>query len=183
MRTHRAPGSSPLRVSLFDLDARPGATVSRTVRWAAPADLGTPVMGVEPGAPLDVQVDLTSVEDGVLVHAEVEVDLRGECVRCLRPVRERASVEADEMFVEPDAVRDEEEAQDAEVFEIDRDAVDLEGMLRDAIVTRIPYRPICGPDCPGRPPGAPEPEPEARIDPRLADLEKFFHPKGEQHDI
>lgn len=183
MRAHRAPGISPVRVSLLGLDVRPGARAHRSVRWIAPDDLGTPVMGVEAGEALQVEVDLTSMPEGVLVHAEVGVELRGECVRCLRPLRERERVAADELFVEAASVRDAQEAQDAEVFLIDRDSVDLEGMLRDAIVTRIPYRPVCGPDCPGRPPGALASEPEPRIDPRLADLEKFFHPKGDQHDI
>ena len=50
---------------------------------------------LEPGTPLDVSVDLTSVEDGVLVQVATSVDLVGECVRCLESIEaEIVSVES-----------------------------------------------------------------------------------------
>ena len=81
-----------LTLSLARLPRALGSTLHEDITWIAPDDLGTPSMSVEPGTPLDVSVDLTSVEDGVLVQVATSVDLVGECVRCLDEVREHHDV-------------------------------------------------------------------------------------------
>ena len=68
---------SPLVLSLADLPRAAGSVRDRSVEWAAPADLGTPSMGVEEGAPIPVGVELTSIDDGVLVRLTTAVDLVG----------------------------------------------------------------------------------------------------------
>lgn len=57
-----------LTLSLARLPRALGSTLHEDIVWRAPDDLGTPSMAVAPGTPLDVSVDLTSVEDGVLVQ-------------------------------------------------------------------------------------------------------------------
>ena len=59
-------------------------------------------MAVVPGTPLDVSVDLTSVEDGVLFGRDVR-GLVGECVRCLDEVRDHHDVSSAEVYFEPGA--------------------------------------------------------------------------------
>ena len=45
--------------------------------------------------------------------------------------------------------RDEPEEQDDEQLYLDGDLLDLEPMLRDAIVLALPMSPLCRDDCPG----------------------------------
>lgn len=144
---------SPLVLSLADLPQAAGSVRDRSVQWAAPADLGTPSMGVEEGTPIPVGVELTSIDDGVLVRLTTAVDLVGECVRCLDPVRVHHDVSSAEVYVEPGsaAAAEADGGPSADALnEIGpRDTIDIEPQLRDAIVTLVDARPLCRPDCPG----------------------------------
>ncbi len=107
-------------------------------------------MAVAPGTPLDVSVDLTSVEDGVLVQVATSVDLVGECVRCLDEVRDHHDVSSAEVYFEPGAPAltssDEEDEEADDLFVIgERDTINIETQLRDAIVTLVDPRPLCSP--------------------------------------
>ena len=68
------------------LGRRAGAmrTVDTTVE--APDDLGTAVIGVPAGSPVELDLRLESVVEGVLVTGTARLEARGECVRCLGPV-------------------------------------------------------------------------------------------------
>ena len=143
-----------LTLSLARLPRALGSTLHEDIKWIAPDDLGTPSMSVVPGTPLDVSVDLTSVEDGVLVQVATSVDLVGECVRCLDEVREHHDVTSAEVYFEPGApalTLSEGEDEDADdLFVIgERDTIDIETQLRDAIVTLVDPRPLCSSDCAG----------------------------------
>ena len=144
---------SPLVLSLADLPRAAGSVRDRSVEWAAPADLGTPSMGVEEGAPIPVGVELTSIDDGVVVHLTTAEDLVGERVRCLDPVRVHHDVSSAEVYVEPGsaAAAEADGGPGADALnEIGpRDTIDIEPQLRDAIVTLVDARPLCRPDCPG----------------------------------
>ena len=41
------------------------------------------------------------------------------------------------------------EPDDAEVYELVGDLLDLEPLLRDAVVPSLPFQPVCRADCPG----------------------------------
>ena len=141
-----------LTLSLARLPRALGSTLHEDITWIAPDDLGTPSMSVEPGTPLDVSVDLTSVEDGVLVQVATSVDLVGECVRCLRDLDEDRSVRIDELYLFPQVIEaqraeGDEEAED--LLAVGETTLDLEPALRDALVPTLPFQPLCRPDCPG----------------------------------
>ena len=142
-----------LTLSLARLPRALGSARHEDIVWSAPDDLGTPSMAVAPGTPLDVSVDLTSVEDGVLVQIATSVDLVGECVRCLDEVRDHHDVSSAEVYFEADAPaltpsEDDEEVDDLFVIG-ERDTIDIETQLRDAIVTLVDPRPLCSSDCAG----------------------------------
>lgn len=172
-----------LTLSLVDLSRQVGSTLHRTLTWEAPEDLGTSSMWVEPGTPLVLEVDLTSVDGGVLVDLATDVDLVGECVRCLEPVLAHHHVTAEDVYLEPspDAHRpvppDDEEADDELLLIGPHDTVDLEPVVRDAVVPLVDERPLCRPDCPGLCPvcgerwdDLPEDHDHDVVDPRLAGL-------------
>ncbi|WP_307833293.1 YceD family protein [Pimelobacter simplex] len=160
-----------------ELGRRPGSQrqVSRTV--PAPADLGIEVLSVPEGAPVELDLRLEAVMEGVLVTGTASAVLEGECVRCLEPIHDELEVRFQELFVYDD-IRDSEGAEeDDEVSMLQDDLVDLETVLRDAVVLALPFQPLCQDDCPGLCPECgvrlidePDHTHEAAIDPRWAAL-------------
>jgi uncharacterized protein len=139
---------SPLVFDLRELGRRAGALRSYRRRVPAPAGLGLDLIGVPAGAPLDLDLQLQSVTEGVLVTGTVTAPLVGECGRCLDPVSEDLVVELCELFAYPDSATDETTELD-EVHRIDHDLVDVEPVVRDAVVLSLPWTPLCRADCAG----------------------------------
>lgn len=139
-------------------------TVSASEQW------GEGLVSVVPDEPIAVAVRLESVHEGILVTGEVDTRYRGECSRCLSDVSEACEVEFQELFAYP-----EKEASD---WEVQDDHVDLENLVRDAIVISLPFQPVCQPDCPGLDPETgerlvPGQAPATPIDSRWAALADF----------
>jgi uncharacterized protein len=109
----------------------------------APAGWELELVGVPIGAAVDLDLRLESVVEGVLVSVELHAPLAAECGRCLDPVTDSLDVSLAELFVyEPDP-------DDDEVPVVDGDFLDLEPVLRDAVVLALPLNPICDEDCLG----------------------------------
>ena len=119
-------------------------TVSRTV--PAPAGLRGELVGVPDGSDLVLDLRLESVSEGVLVSGTAQVALSGECARCLEPLTESLEVDVKQLFVYPGH---ENEADDDEIGRLVDDYIDLEPLLRDAVVLALPLAPVCRDDCPG----------------------------------
>ena len=144
--------------------------IARTVE--APNDLGIEVIAVPPGSPIDLDLMLEAVVEGVLVTGSATVQLRGECVRCLTEVSEEIEVDLQELYVHPGSEADEEEAG-----RLQGDLIDLEPLLRDEVVLDLPFQPLCREDCLGLCAecgadlnGDPDHSHDAPIDPRWAKL-------------
>lgn len=148
--THLDP-RSPFVLDTRELGRRPGSMrrVQRTV--AAPADLGTEVIGVPSGDDVELDLRLEAVMEGVLVSGAVRTRVVGECVRCLDEVVDDVDVSLQELYVYPARAEVAAENGDDEedVRELDGDLVDVEPALRDALVTALPFQPLCRIDCPG----------------------------------
>jgi uncharacterized protein len=163
-----------------ELGRRPGSQreVSRTV--PAPADLGIEVLRVPEGTPVELDLRTEAVMEGVLVTGTAQAVLDGECARCLEPISEEIEVRFQELFVYDDLVVDADE--ELEVSKLQDDLVDLEPLLRDAVVLALPFQPLCEDDCPGlciecgaRFADDPDHAHEEPVDPRwgkLADLQQ-----------
>jgi uncharacterized protein len=166
-----------------ELGRRPGSQreVSRTV--PAPADLGIEVLRVPEGAPVEVDLRTEAVMEGVLVTGTARAGLEGECARCLEPISEEIEVRFQELFVYDDREVDPDE--ELEVSKLQDDLVDLEPLLRDAVVLALPFQPLCEDDCPGlcaecgaRLADDPDHAHDAPVDPRwgaLAQLSELKH--------
>jgi uncharacterized protein len=116
-----------------------------------------------------LDVRLESLHDGILVSAEVGTVARGECVRCLIDVEQPVEVEIREVFA-----YSHDEAFDYEIHETQ---VDLEPVVRDAVVLSLPFQPVCQdeftglcPQCGVRLLDNPGHEHETPVDPRWAAL-------------
>jgi len=113
---------------------------------AAPAELGTAVIGIPQGSELELNIRLESVIEGVLVSGEVCAKVAGECSRCLAEISDEIVVDFQELFEYPDA---DESSQDDETFLLEEDLIDLEPVIRDALVLTLPLAPLCSEDCLG----------------------------------
>ena len=121
-------------------------TVTRTV--PAPADIRGELIGALPGSDLVLDLRLESVSEGVLVSGTARVTLTGECARCLDPLTEELEVDIQQLFVYPGNEIDEDD-EDDEIGQLVDDYIDLEPLLRDAVVLALPLAPVCREDCPG----------------------------------
>ncbi|KAB2974996.1 MULTISPECIES: YceD family protein [unclassified Streptomyces] len=157
--TARLDHRNPLVFDTHELGRRPGALQRLTRTVDAPKDLGIPkVVGVPEGAPLELDLRLESVMEGVLVTGTARARAEGECVRCLEPLQLDVEADFQEMFSYPDAddrgrAHRAEPGDDAEDDEdrlfIEDGLFDLEPVLRDAVVLALPMQPVCQEDCPG----------------------------------
>jgi uncharacterized protein len=148
MATSRGPAASPFVVSVRDLARRPGSqlSISRTV--PAPAVFGTEVIGVPEGSDLALELSMESVSEGIWVSGTVAASAVGECSRCLNEVREEVLAPVQGLFAHPGA-ESAGEGDDVDVRDFDGESLDIEELLRDAVVTSLPFVPLCEPDCPG----------------------------------
>jgi uncharacterized protein len=135
---------SGLVLDTHELGRRAGAMKVVRTTAQAPAGLGIAVIGVPPGSPVELDLRLESVIEGVLVTGTATVEVRGECVRCLGEVSEELEVDVQELFVYPGSEATEEEAS-----RLEGDLVDLEPLLRDGVVLDLPFQPLCREDCLG----------------------------------
>jgi len=157
--------------------------VFRTV--PAPADLGIEVLGVPEGSQVDVDLRLEAVVEGVLVTGAARAELEGECVRCLAPLSDEVEVRFQELFVYDD--QDVDPDEELEVSTLHDDLVDLEPLLRDAVVLALPFQPLCQDDCPGLCPecgarlaDAPDHGHDAPVDPRWTALGALAEPEQQE---
>ncbi len=121
----------------------------------APTDLGVEFIGVRQGAPVQLDLRLESVMEGVLVTGTARAWLEGECVRCLESLEQECEADFQELFSYPDAddrSRDADtgdDAEDEDTLFLEGDFFALEPVLRDAVVLSLPLQPVCREDCPG----------------------------------
>ncbi|GAA2109081.1 hypothetical protein GCM10009824_02760 [Kocuria atrinae] len=98
---------------------------------------------------MDLQLRLESVHDGILVSGTVIVSIHGECSRCLDPIDYDLPVDVQELFVFDASPEGDEDIEDEQVYEVRDEEIDLEPMLRDAVIIQLPFKPVCRADCPG----------------------------------
>jgi len=125
-------------------------TFTETV--SSPSRIGLDLIGVDEGAPLELDLRIESVSEGVLVSGTVSAPTAGECARCLTPITGDVEIDLTELFAYPDSATDETTESD-EIGRVggsgEPDTVDLEQPIIDAIGLALPFSPLCGPDCAG----------------------------------
>jgi uncharacterized protein len=138
---------SPFVLDIQELGRRPGSMLR--VRRTAPAsaDLGTDVIAVPQGSTLDLDLRLESVVEGVLVSGTVTATASGQCVRCLDDLQREVEVDVLQLYVYPGQVP--VDADDEETDVLVGDLIDIEPVVRDAVVLALPFQPVCREDCPG----------------------------------
>lgn len=137
----------PFVIDTRTLGRRPGSMRKDSYTVPAPADLGVEMVGVPEGADVELDIRLEAVLEGVLITGTARAPLSGECARCLDPLTSSTEVEFQELYVYDDT-RSGENAEDDE-RRLEGDLIDLEPVVRDAMVLALPLSPLCRDDCPG----------------------------------
>ena len=173
-----------------ELGRRPGSQRTVTLAAEAPAELGIEILGVPEGSEVSFDLRLEAVMEGVLVSGTASADLEGECARCLEPIEDNLTIDVQELFLYDDS-RDghgvsqgeAEVDEETDVRRTEGDLIDLEPLLRDAVVLALPFQPLCRDDCPGlcvecgaRLADDPDHQHEEPVDPRWAALQNITEP-------
>lgn len=125
------------------LDLRKLGLIDRPGEWSrldttvpAPEDLRIEMIGVPEGAPMGLALQLESVVEGIYVSGSVRAVAHGQDARTLEDLELPLDVAITELFVY------ELEPGDEESYTVDRDRLDLEPAIRDAVVMALPFRPV-----------------------------------------
>jgi uncharacterized protein len=182
----RSDPRRPLLLDTRELGRRPGSL--RRVRRSvpAPAGLAVPLVGVPAGRPVALELRLESVVDGVLVTGTAATSVAGECARCLEPFAADVVADLQELYAYPEV---EPVGPADDLARLVDDRIDLEPLLRDALVLALPLTPLCAEDCRGLCPGCgerwdhlPADHGHAPPDPRWAALAELFPPRPTPED-
>jgi uncharacterized protein len=157
-------------VDVRQLLESPGS--SKNVQVSEPVD-GLKLGLVEVESPVEARLRLDATGEGVWASGTLSGRAELVCARCLKPFEAGFSVEVGELFAsDPD---DEDDYAVADPGEID-----LEPMIRDAVLLAMPFSPLCREDCKGLCARCGGDRnlgecscPEVQADPRWAGLEGF----------
>jgi len=193
------------------LGRQAGSALTQTRTVPAPDELRLELVGVPEGADMELDVRYEAVTEGVLVTGSVTAPLGGECARCLGPLDTTVTAGFQELYLYSDGRphgardgrrspdrhdkfdrqdrrdkhhghdQDEAAEPDDEERYLDGDFLDLEPMIRDAVVLALPMSPLCRDDCQGLcvecgvplAEAGPEHGHEGAIDPRWANLKQL----------
>lgn len=169
--------NGPFILPVRDIVRRPGEMREHAFSVALKEAWGEGIVSLEAGSDVDLDVRLESVHEGILVTGAADGEYVGVCGRCLIDIVRPVEVEFQELFAYPG-----EEETD---FEVQDNHVDLETLVRDALVLALPFQPVCQPDCPGLDPltgerlaVSTETEQAAPIDPRWSALQQITDQDG-----
>lgn len=162
--------TSAFVIGIRDLIGKPGRMREDDVTATFAEHVGEGLAVVPAGAEVLIDVRLESVHEGILATGSAEVEAKAECSRCLIAFSLPVRVDFVELFAY-------HRTEDSE-FQVHDDAIDLEPIVRDAVVLALPFNPVDRPDCAGLDPVtgerlAPGTEwkPQAEPDPRWAALQ------------
>jgi len=133
-------GGRPLVVGVTDIRRQPG-TRRHYQRGVVLPGLGISSARVPDGAEIGLDLQLEALSNGLVATGTLTVPWEGECRRCLNDVRSETVAEIREVF-EPRPV-------EGETYPLAEDTVDLEPMVRDAVLLTLPLAPLCSDDCKG----------------------------------
>lgn len=103
--------------------------------------LTLPSAAVTVEGPVTVDVELEAQGAEVLLTGEVRFEWQGDCRRCLEVTHGQERVELREVF--------ERAPVEGETWPLGTDHVDLEPVVREAVLLTLPLVPLCSPDCRG----------------------------------
>ena len=193
---------NPFLCNTHDLPRRPGEMREYELTFDVHEELGFEVLSIAADEPIDLDLRIESVAEGILATATIRTEASGECGRCLDAVYydvDESFQELYEYVEDPRQARkknkpgkkrvnktEEEDLDEDLVRQMDGELIDLDGPIRDAIILNLPINPLCSADCPGLCPDCgmkwielPEDHEHAPADIRWAGLENWGNGKSD----
>ncbi len=136
-------------------------------------------------SPLDVDLTLEMLVEGLLARGTVSFTTSLQCARCVSDVTTVNRVPIAELFADPRRIPEDEEVEAG--YELRPEGViDIEALLRDAVLAVLPLRVLCDDACRGLCPACGADlnvddcghEPDSVADPRWAVLQGLRLPPG-----
>lgn len=131
-----------LSVDVSELLRRPGAS-ERLETDQVLDGIEVPLARVREGSPLHLELRLEALVDGIHASGPVDGDVTIECRRCLKLFTRALRVELDDVFLYPG------ESIDDEGYRVEGESIDLEPVVRDALMLALPLNPLCTEGCKG----------------------------------
>lgn len=131
--------ATPLLVNVVELLRWPGTT--KDVKVTVAADDVEFNDSRLTDQPVDIDLHLESLSNGVSVSGTAAATWQGDCRRCLLPITERMMVHVAELY--------QQIPEDPEAYAIENDQINLLPMVRENLLLAVPLGPLCRPDCPG----------------------------------
>jgi DUF177 domain-containing protein len=130
-------------IDVRDLLGHPGASKVERLRETI-GDLGTELARVPEDMPVEGELLLESVLEGILATGRLSGTMSLRCARCLKEFTRDFDVEvAGELFTP-------RPAEDADDYPLDPGGeLDPEQLVRDAVGLELPFSPLCTPGCQG----------------------------------
>jgi uncharacterized protein len=107
---------------------------------AAELDLDTRDEMIRIAEPVQYQVQVQKLDRGLLLRGRLQLTLDCQCVRCLKPFKQRLAIEPWTCHVS---------LEGEEAAPVDNDCVDLTPYIREDILLAFPQHPLCDPQCEG----------------------------------
>jgi uncharacterized protein len=134
-----APG--PLVIGVAELLRRLG-TQREVMVSAVLDDLAISSARVVEGAEIEGRLTFEAMSDhAITVKGTIVAPWIGECRRCLRTIEGTASLDVEEVF--------ETRPVEGETYVLDGDRLDVEPLVRDAVLLALPLAPLCEDACLG----------------------------------
>ncbi len=140
-----------LRLDVADLLTHPSARREERLTVPVPG-MTNSAARVPDDEPVELDLVLERVPDGIVVRGTIATRWRAECSVCLGDVSRPVSMGVSELF-EPDPL-------EGDTYPLDGHEIDLEQLVRDTVVLELPLAPTCAPDGTGPCAHAPEREAE-----------------------
>ncbi len=128
-------------VAVHDLINKPGNLRRFDFEIKLDEAFGAGAVTLPAGSEMQLSGRLESVHEGILVTGLAESDAKTECSRCLDPLTLPVEVDFQELFAYSRYSEDD--------FEIQDEKIDLEPVVRDAVVLSLPFQPVCNEACQG----------------------------------
>jgi len=131
---------SPFVVSVADLLRTPGHRRELDLRGAL-GQLRSAGTVVPADEDIELTVGLEAIPEGVVADGHVSAPWRAECRRCLTDVTGDVDVEFRELF--------ERRPREGETYALGQEEIDLEPLIREAVLLALPLAPLCEAACQG----------------------------------
>jgi len=125
-----------------------GHFLNKPIGYSREFQIDFPEVFIEPdlnATNLKGKYSFSRTSEGLLLQAELEADLEGQCSRCLEPMPVHVNTQFEELYVFETRMKEELDEE-----EVPNDGnIELGIPFRDYLLLEMPIHSICQPDCKG----------------------------------